>query len=424
MSMKEIKPRETLAASVSIPGSKSLSHRALIAASLATGESRITNLLECEDTSYTLKALQGLGIGIKNNNGITTIVGKGGRFPVSPGIRTLFLGNSGTSLRLLLSTAALARGETILTGSPRLQERPVGELIKALGELGVQDISAFKENFAPVRIRSEGIKGGKTRLTGRESSQYLSSLLLAAPLAGAEVEIEVEESLVSRPYVDLTLEVMDRFGVGVQREGYRRFKVPAGPGYRPADYQVEGDASSASYFWAAAALTGGTVATENLFPKRSRQGDMAFLVLLEKMGARVRKESRRVIVKGRTLVGIEADMSAMPDMVPTLAVLALFAQGKTVIRNVAHLRHKESDRLQALREEWTRLGARIEERPDGLIIEGSAPLNGTLCDPHNDHRLAMSLAVIGLRVPGIRIRQAGCVKKSFPSFWEYWDRLK
>ena len=421
--MKEVQPRETITATIAIPGSKSLSHRALIAATLASGKSRLFNLLECEDTIYTLKALQGLGIDITNDNGITTIAGKGGRFPVPSGTRTLFLGNSGTSLRLLLSTAALARGETILTGSSRLQERPVGELVRALRDLGVQDISASKDNFPPVHLRSQGMKGGKARLTGRESSQYLSSLLLAAPYAGTEVEIEVDGSIVSSPYVDLTLEVMDRFGVRVEREGYSRFKVPVGPGYRPADYQVEGDASSASYFWSAAAVTGGTVATENVFPESSLQGDMSFLDLLEKMGARVGKEARRAVVQGRTLAGIEADMSAMPDMVPTLAALALFAKGKTVIRNVAHLRLKESDRLQAVSEEWLRLGARIEELPDGLIIEGSVPLNGALCDPRNDHRLAMSLAVIGLRVPGIRIRQAECVNKSFPLFWDYWDRL-
>lgn len=421
--MKEVQPRETITATVSIPGSKSLSHRALIAAALASGESRLFNLLECEDTIYTLKALQGLGIDITNDNGITAIAGKGGRFPVSFGTRSLFLGNSGTSLRLLLSTAALARGETILTGSSRLQERPVGELLRALRDLGVQDISASKDNFPPVHLRSQGMKGGKARLTGRESSQYLSSLLLAAPYAGTEVEIEVDGSIVSSPYVDLTLEVMDRFGVGVRREGYSRFTVPAGPGYRPADYQVEGDASSASYFWAAAAVTGGTMATENVFPESSRQGDMSFLDLLEKMGAHVRKEARRAVVTGRKLTGIEADMSAMPDMVPTLAALALFARGKTAIRNVAHLRHKESDRLQAVSEEWLRLGARIEELPDGLIIEGSVPLNGALCDPHNDHRLAMSLAVVGLRVPGIRIQNETCVRKSVPNFWALWDCL-
>jgi 3-phosphoshikimate 1-carboxyvinyltransferase len=421
--VKEVQPRETITATIAIPGSKSLSHRALIAATLASGESRLFNLLECEDTIYTLKALQGLGIEITNDNGITTVAGKGGRFPVPSGTRTLFLGNSGTSLRLLLSTAALARGETILTGSSRLQERPVGELVRALRDLGVRGISASKDNFPPVHLRSQGMKGGKARLTGRESSQYLSSLLLAAPYAGTEVEIEVDGSIVSSPYVDLTLEVMDRFGVRVEREGYSRFKVPGGPGYRPADYQVEGDASSASYFWSAAAVTGGTVATENVFPESSLQGDMSFLDLLEKMGAGVGKEARRAVVQGRTLAGIEADMSAMPDMVPTLAALALFAKGKTVIRNVAHLRLKESDRLQAVSEEWLRLGARIEELPDGLIIEGSVPLNGALCDPRNDHRLAMSLAVIGLRVPGIRIRQAECVNKSFPLFWDYWDRL-
>jgi len=421
--VKEVQPRETITATVSIPGSKSLSHRALIAAALASGESRLFNLLECEDTIYTLKALQGLGIDITNDNGITAIAGKGGRFPVSFGTRSLFLGNSGTSLRLLLSTAALARGETILTGSSRLQERPVGELLRALRDLGVQDISASKDNFPPVHLRSQGMKGGKARLTGRESSQYLSSLLLAAPYAGTEVEIEVDGSIVSSPYVDLTLEVMDRFGVGVRREGYSRFTVPAGPGYRPADYQVEGDASSASYFWAAAAVTGGTMATENVFPESSRQGDMSFLDLLEKMGAHVRKEARRAVVTGRKLTGIEADMSAMPDMVPTLAALALFARGKTAIRNVAHLRHKESDRLQAVSEEWLRLGARIEELPDGLIIEGSVPLNGALCDPHNDHRLAMSLAVVGLRVPGIRIQNETCVRKSVPNFWALWDCL-
>jgi 3-phosphoshikimate 1-carboxyvinyltransferase len=421
--MKEIKPRETIAATVSIPGSKSLSHRALIAAALASGESRISNLLECEDTLHTLKALQGLGIDIKIVNGITTIPGQGGRFPVLFRSRTLFLGNSGTSLRLLLSTAALAWGETVLTGFPRLRERPVGELVRALRSLGVQDISAEQEAFPPVRIKSEGIKGGKARLTGRQSSQYLSSLLLAAPYAETEVEIEVDGSIVSRPYVDLTLEVMDRFGVGVEQEEYRRFKVPTGPGYRPADYQVEGDASSASYFWAAAAVSGGTVATENVFPESSRQGDMSFLDLLEKMGALVRKEARRAIVQGRTLAGVEADMSTMPDMVPTLAALAVFAKGRTVIRNVAHLRHKESDRLRALREEWTRLGAQIEELPDGLIIEGSVPLTGALCDPHNDHRLAMSLAVIGLRVPGIMIQNETCVRKSMPNFWALWDNL-
>jgi 3-phosphoshikimate 1-carboxyvinyltransferase len=421
--MKEIKTRATINAHVTMPGSKSLSHRALIAAALAAGESRITNLLVCEDTSFTLQGLRGLGIDIRHDNGVTIVAGQGGRFPDSPAIRTLVLGNSGTSLRLLLSTAALGGGEKVLTGSPRLQKRPVGELVRALKGLGVKKITARQGDFPPVHIRSDGITGGLVRLTGRESSQYLSSLLLAAPYASTEVEIEVEQTPVSGPYVDLTLEVMKRFGVEVQRDDYRFFRVPAGRPYQPVHFPVEGDASSASYFWAAAAVSGGTVATENIWPLTSGQGDLAFLEILEKMGCSVKKEARRVIVQGSDPAGLEADMSRMPDLVPTLAAVALFARGKTIIRNVPHLRYKESDRLHALWEEWTRLGARIEELPDGLIIEGRAPLQGALCDPHDDHRLAMSLAVVGLRVPGIEIQDEHCVAKSFPGFWEWWDSL-
>lgn len=421
--MKEIQTRRAIRASVAIPGSKSLSHRALMAAALASGESRITNLLVCEDTFMTLRALRGLGIAIREDKGATIVGGQGGRFADVRGSRTLDLGNSGTSLRLLMSTACLAGGETVLTGAARLQERPVGELVRALGDLGVKSISAEQHTLPPVRIRSEGIRGGKVRLTGRESSQYLSSLLLVAPYASREVEITVEGSLVSGPYVDLTVEVMKRFGVEVQRDAYRYFRVPANRSYRPVFFPIEGDASSASYFWAAAAVTGGVVATENIWVETSRQGDLAFLEILEKMGCSVKKEDRRVIVQGNDLCGLEADMSRLPDMVPTLAAVALFARGKTIIRNVPHLRHKESDRLQAVGEQWTRLGARIEELPDGLIIAGRMPLHGALCDPHNDHRLAMSLAVAGIMVPGVRIRDEDCVGKSFPGFWELWEAL-
>jgi 3-phosphoshikimate 1-carboxyvinyltransferase len=421
--MKVIEPRRAIEATVAVPGSKSLSHRALIVAALAQGESRIRNLLECEDVQYTLQALRDLGIDITEEEGTTIVAGQGGRFPESPGKRTLFLGNSGTSLRLLLSMAALVRGETVLTGTPRLLERPVGELVRALGDLGVKAIAKEKGDFPPVRLCSAGIKGGRTRLTGRESSQYLSSLLLAAPCAATAVEIEVAGPIVSAPYVDLTLEVMERFGVAVRREGRRRFHVLPGPGYQAADFSVEGDASSASYFWAAAAVTGGTIATDNIRGTASRQGDLAFLEILERMGCLVKKEDRRVIVQGRALVGLEADLNRLPDMVPTLAAVALFARGKTVIRNVPHLRHKESDRLRVLWEEWRRLGAQIEERPDGLVIEGSVRLHGALCDAHDDHRLAMSLAVVGLQVPGIRIRDEHCVGKSFPRFWDLWEGL-
>ena len=260
-------------------------------------------------------------------------------------------------------------------------------------------------------------------MTGRESSQYLSSLLLAAPYAGAEVEITVDGSIVSSPYVDLTLEVMDRFGVGVRREGYSRFNGPGGTGL--PSRRLPGGRGCLQRFLFLGGCRGnrGHHGYGKRIPGKLPAGRYVLSGSPGKNGSPVRKEARRAVVTGRTLAGIEADMSAMPDMVPTLAALALFAKGKTAIRNVAHLRYKESDRLQAVSEEWSRLGARIEELPDGLIIEGSAPLNGALCDPHNDHRLAMSLAVIGLRVPGIKIQNETCVRKSVPNFWALWDCL-
>jgi 3-phosphoshikimate 1-carboxyvinyltransferase len=216
---------------------------------------------------------------------------------------------------------------------------------------------------------------------------------------------------------------MEMFGVQVKHEGYSHFRVPPGQGYSPRQFNVEGDASSASYFWAAAAVTGGTMVTENIYPQKTRQGDIRLLHILEKMGCRVERKADCVLVHGGTLSGIEADMSAVPDMVPTLAAVALFADGKTIIRNVPHLRHKESDRLSAVASEWNRLGARVEELSDGLIIHGGSSLTGTLMDPHDDHRIAMSLAVIGLRVSGIKIQNEECVEKSFTRFWDIWDKL-
>jgi 3-phosphoshikimate 1-carboxyvinyltransferase len=221
----------------------------------------------------------------------------------------------------------------------------------------------------------------------------------------------------------MTLDVMKAFGVKVFRDGYRLFKVDAQQAYQPRHFSVEADVSNASYFLAGAAVTGGTVVIEGIDPFSTRQGDIRFLDVLEEMGCNVKKEKDRVRVRGDALFGIEADMSTMPDMVPTLAAVALFAEGTTIIRNVPHLRHKESDRLRAVRLEWERLGGKIEELSDGLIIHGGGHLSGTLMDPHDDHRLAMSLAVVGLRVPGIKIKDEDCVKKSSPQFWELWDRL-
>ena len=355
--------------------------------------------------------------------GETMVVsGTGGLFPPSSGIKTIFLGNSGTSCRLLLSIAALARGDYFLTGSPRLHTRPIGELVQALDKLGAGTLRPAPNGCPPVTLKARGLKGGKVAISGRQSSQFISSLLLAAPYAEQDVEIEVLGEMVSEPYIDLTIGIMERFGVSVVREGSRYFSVTAGKGYQAGPLTIEGDISNASYFWAAAAVTEGSVTITDLNPD-TRQGDLAILEVLEAMGCRVEKGPDWVTVQGAPLQGIDLDMSSIPDQVPTVAALAMLAKGRTVIRNVPHLRLKESDRIAAVANEWNRLGGRVDELPDGLVIQGGLKLTGAEVDPHDDHRLAMSLAVIGLRVPGIRIRQAECVNKSFPLFWDSWDRL-
>jgi 3-phosphoshikimate 1-carboxyvinyltransferase len=421
--MKEIKPVSRINAEVRIPGSKSISHRALICASLAKGKSSLNRFLACEDTLYTMRALQSMGIEVDVDGDKVSISGRGGKFSPFTGVKEIFLGDSGTSYRLLLSVAALGQGEYFFTGSPRMYSRPVGDLVKSLRSLGVDTVCAEREGYPPVRIKADGIRGGKVSIPGDTSSQYISSLLLAAPYASNDVEIEVTGSIVSRPYVDLTMDVMSMFGVDVEHEDLRYFRVTPGKRYQPRGFLIEGDASSASYFWGAAAATGGTVITENIYPHNTRQGDVAFLDILQEMGCKVQKESERVIVQGGELTGVDVDMGTMPDMVPTLAATALFAEGKTTISNVAHLRHKESDRISDMLIEFRKLGGKVQELKDGMIIHGSGDLSGAEIDPHNDHRLAMSFAIVALRVPGIRIRDEHCVDKSFPSFWDMWDGL-
>jgi 3-phosphoshikimate 1-carboxyvinyltransferase len=421
--MKEIQPKESIDAAVRIPGSKSITHRALIAASLANGETLLKGFLASEDIFYTINALRELGVQICIEGENATVSGSGGDFLSATDRKEIFLGNSGTSYRLLLSTVALARGEYILTGTPRMHERPIEDLVKALRKLGVEVSYIEKDNFPPLFIRAKGIHGGKVQMSGSKSSQYVSSLLLAGPYTKKDLEIELTGRLVSRPYVDITLDVMESFGVHVDRDRYSCFKVPAGYGYLPCQLSVEGDVSAASYFWAAAAITGGIAITENIRPYTTKQGDIAFLGVLEEMGCRIERENTRVSVYGGVLSGVEVDMGAMPDMVPPLAAVALFSNGKTIIRNIPHLRHKESNRLQAIALEWHRIGSRVEELADGLIIHGGRGLSGATVESHNDHRLAMSLAVVGLKVPGITIKDENCVNKSFPQFWELWDRL-
>ncbi len=421
--MKPIKQKECLNSAVAIPGSKSITHRALIAASLADGKSRLKSFLSCEDTIYTASTLQSLGVDIELYNDAAVVNGNGGIFKPASRRQEINLGNSGTSYRLLLSVAALADGKYVFTGSERMKERPIAYLVEALKVLGVDAVYMEKEGYPPVLINASGIKGGRVKIPGDISSQYISSLLLSAPYAKSELTIEIEGELVSRPYIDLTLDVMDAFGVSVEHENYQAFHVPKGQIYRAGEFVVDGDASSASYFWGAAAITGGRVRTENIHPFKNRQGDIRLLNILEEMGCRIESGNNFVTVSGSSLKGINADMGSIPDMVPTLVVTALFAEGKTVITNVSHLRHKESDRITDTANELRRIGGRVDEQEDGLIIYGGGKLTGAEIDPHNDHRLAMSFAMAGLRIPGIVIKNERCVSKSFPTFWDLWETL-
>jgi 3-phosphoshikimate 1-carboxyvinyltransferase len=417
----EIRPVETLSAAVRVPGSKSYTQRALVIASLAEGKSLLRNPLRSEDTDYLLEALRLLGAEIAPAGEDLLVTGTGGRIG-NPG-REIYLGNNGTATRFLISVVSLGSGDYRLTGSARLGERPVSPLLNALRELGGSSTCEAKEGYLPLVIHARGIRGGRVIFDQVESSQYISSLLISAPLAKGDVEISVKGSLASRPYVAMTADAMEHFGASVEMGGENRFSVRSGQRYRGTDYSIEGDASSASYFFLAAALCRGTVRVLNL-NAGTLQGDGRFLGILEKLGCKVSFGASWVEVTGKELIGgdLVFDMGDMPDMVPTLAVLSAVRPGRTVIRNAAHLRIKESDRLRATARELARTGILAEEREDGLVITGGKP-RGAEIETYDDHRIAMSFAMLGLAVPGIRIRGGGCVRKSFPGFWEEMEKL-
>jgi 3-phosphoshikimate 1-carboxyvinyltransferase len=417
--MKEIRPISRCDACVTLPGSKSYTHRALIVAALAGGESFLVNSLKSEDTGYTVRGLEKFGVRIFGEEEELHVLGKGGEF--STGETNLFVGNSGTSMRFLTGLAALRAGSTFLDGSERMRKRPMAPLLEGLNSLGCRTYSVQGDGCPPVMIESQPLRGGSTRIRGDESSQFLSALLMVAPYAREDVFVEVTGALASQPYVDVTCDVMTSFGVEVERQGDRSFYVRRGQSYQPRKYLVEGDASHASYFFAAAAVTRGRVRVEN-FRADSIQGDTGFLKVMERMGCEVAREDHRTDLFGKELRGIEIDMNAMPDLVPTLAVTAAFARGKTLIRNIGHLRFKESDRIRALSEGLRSMGIGVREGGDWLAIEGGKA-HGALIETYEDHRLAMSFAIAGLAVPGIRIQDEGCVNKSFPGFWEAFQGL-
>ena len=418
--MVEIRPLESLNATVRIPGSKSYTQRAMVIAALAEGESRLRDVLIAEDTDHLAVALGALGANIRKDGKDMIVAGTGGK--IAPPSREIHLGNNGTAMRFLAGMASLGKGRTILTGDGRLCERPMKPLLDALRDLGAMSQTDGGLGFPPVTILGGGIRGGKTVMRDIESSQYVSSLLIAAPFATGDVTLVLEGKIPSLPYVALTIEAMAEFGVRVIEEGPGRYMVPGGQRYRAREYRIEGDVSSASYFLAAALLKG-RICLENINPQ-TRQGDIRFLDILERLGARVERREGLISMAGGEMPPGEMtfDMGGMPDLVPTLAVLSAMRPGRTLIRNVAHLRVKESDRLAVLSKELGRTGIVVKELADGLAITGGNP-QGSLIQTYNDHRIAMAFAVLGLAVPGMKIADEGCVGKSFPGFWEAWEGL-
>ena len=420
--MIEIKPVGKVDAKISVPGSKSLTQRALIAAALASGESRLIGPLASEDTEYSSKALAQMGVTIDKGDD-WYVSGNGG--VIHPSEQSIYLGNNGTATRFLTSVASLGNARFIIDGDKRMYERPISPLMAALKGWGVDIVSTRGTGCPPLEINAHGITGGTTVLPEGKSSQYLSSLLLVAPYASRPSILRVEGEVLSKPYVAMTLSVMSDFGIEVEASSdFSLFSIPQGC-YQASDYEIEGDASNASYFWAAAAVTGGRVTVENV-PVPSLQGDAMLVPLLGRMGCEVTRSGNGITLHGnKRLEGITVDMGDMPDVVPTLAVVAAFAHGTTVISNIAHLRIKECDRLSAVVTELRKLGVSVEEYEDKMIIhgDGGAHLKGDEIDTYDDHRMAMSLAVSGLRVPGVIIKGEGCVVKSFPDFWERFALL-
>ncbi|MFQ5800169.1 MAG: 3-phosphoshikimate 1-carboxyvinyltransferase [Candidatus Hydrothermarchaeales archaeon] len=396
------------------PPSKSYTHRAYAIASLAEGTSLIKNPLRAGDTDSTLQACRAFGAGIEEKEREVTIKGTGGRLATP--VEEVDVENSGTTIRLFTSIAAL-NGKVRLTGDESIKRRPMQPLLDALAQLGVKATSVRGNGMPPVELKGGNFTGGATKIRGDISSQFISSLLVASPYAERPVTIELTTPLKSRPYVDVTLDIMKTFGIDIGNKGYYEFAIPNGM-YKAREYTVEGDYSSSSYFLTLASLCSSKTTVKNL-PKQSVQGDKTILEILKKMGAQVTQEPNSVTVEGAALEGIEVDLGNTPDLLPTIAALASAAKGTTTIKNIAHARLKESDRVAACAKEFAKFGASIEEGKDFLVIEGAKRLKGGKVNSYGDHRMVMALAILGVCAEGETvINHAESVGISFPGFFD------
>ncbi len=416
--MIEIKPIEELDAEIDVPGSKSYTNRALVVGSLADGETTLRNSLVSEDTEFMINALGKMGVELTCDGNEIRINGTSG--DIKAPREEVYVGNAGTTIRFLTGLASLARGKTRITGDARMQKRPIEDLLEGLRNLGVNCYSVSGSGCPPVIIEGGNLRGGTVELNASKSSQYLSSILMVAPYSKEDVEIKAH-GLTSKPYVDITTDVMNAFKVVVENKD-STFRVRAGQRYKCREYRIEGDYSSASYFFAAAAITPGKIRVGNLNPK-SVQGDRRFLDILREMGCEIEVGDVWVEVRGNELRGVDVDMNEMPDLVPTLSIIALFAEGGTEIRNVGNLRIKETDRLRALATELRKVGAEVRQSADSISIK-PGKIKGAVIDTYNDHRMAMCFSILGLRVPRVRIRNPGCVDKSFPGFFDKLSQIR
>src|SRR5262245_10304233 len=431
-----VSPIARFEGSLDLPGSKSLSNRLLLLSALAEGDTEVVRVLESEDTDVMLGALRALDVPLRGRPGDPApmwVSGRAGPLRPPPSARSvavghgqpleLFLGNAGTAMRPLTAVLAASHGSFVLSGVPRLHERPIGDLVTGLRQLGGRVACLGREGYTPLSIEANGLDGGTAPRRGRTSSQFLSGLLMAAPLARGPVAIEVTDALVSEPYVAMTLAVMARYGVQVARPAPLRYEVPAPQRYRsPGRVLVEGDASSASYFLAGAAITGGTVRVEGC-GSDSLQGDARFAEVLASMGARTRVEPAAIEVTGGDLAGIDADLTAMPDAAMTLAVTALFARGPTVLRGIGTWRVKETDRMAAVATELAKLGARTEVRDDALVVHPPERIRSAAIATYQDHRMAMAFSLAACGGEPVVIENPGCVAKTFPAYFDELHRL-
>ncbi|MCH5049515.1 MULTISPECIES: 3-phosphoshikimate 1-carboxyvinyltransferase [Pectobacterium] len=419
-----LQPIKLINGTLNLPGSKSVSNRALLLAALAEGKTRLTNLLDSDDVRHMLTALTALGVDyhLSSDRTVCEISGLGGAFTASQPLE-LFLGNAGTAMRPLAAALCLTDGDIVLTGEPRMKERPIGHLVDALRQGGAKIDYLEQENYPPLRLHG-GFQGGEISVDGSVSSQFLTALLMTAPLAAQDTQISIQGDLVSKPYIDITLHMMKAFGIEVRHENYQRFFVAGRQQYRsPGDYLVEGDASSASYFLAAAAIKGGVVRVTGV-GRNSVQGDIRFADVLEKMGATVRWGEDYIECERGELHAIDMDMNHIPDAAMTIATAALFAQGgTTTLRNIFNWRVKETDRLAAMAIELRKVGAEVEEGNDYIRITPPTKLKVAEIGTYNDHRMAMCFSLVALSDTPVTILDPKCTAKTFPDYFEQLARL-